>query len=143
MNHLNQSCFNKSTKSIKQLEHHSDIESAVQEFKVNGPPVHAYDDTYPCTEQEQGEQEDEGAEVEGDSVLHLLHEHKESNNSTIDSVPSRQLSYSIEMRPGVPPDEDYYSLVRSLKDKQSDFVPARLNWCTAVSMRNKTGATPG
>ena len=140
--------YNRNIDVIKQnkseLEHHSDIvESALQEFEVNGPPVHAYDDISPVTEQEQGDQEDEGVEVEEDSVLHPLPEHEEYNNSAIDSVPSRSLSYSIEMRPGVLPDEDYYSLVRSLNDKQRDVYQHVLNWCTAVSRRNKTGVTPG
>jgi len=126
------------------LEHHTDIiEAALIDFEENGPPKHAFDEISPAVEQDQSEMLEEGVQLDPEAaILQPLPEHQESSSSTIDAVPGKPISYSIEMRPGVLSDVDYHTLVQSLNEKQRDVYQHVLNWCSSMSKKHKTGITP-
>ena len=79
--------------------------------------------------------EDEETEIDIDSsILEPLSEHFDNNNNnSTTAVTSQTLTYSIEMRPGVLSDQDFYSLVRSLNDKQRDIYHYISNWSSATA----------
>ena len=126
------------------MEHHTDIiEAALIDFEENGPPKHAFDEISPAVEQDQSEMLEEGVQLDPEAaILQPLPEHQESSSSTIDAVPGKPISYSIEMRPGVLSDVDYHTLVQSLNEKQRDVYQHVLNWCSSMSKKHKTGITP-
>ena len=132
-------------KNRNELEHHTEIiESAVQDFETNGPPLHAFDQMSSTVEQERSELSDEDVQLDfAAAVLQPLPEHEEHNNFIMDHVPrSSTISYSIEMRPGVLSDKDFHNLVLSLNEKQRDVFQHVLKWCSDISISSKTGITP-
>jgi hypothetical protein len=123
-----------------ELEHHSCIvENALDQLQENGPPVHIYDDISPSTRQENLECVDEGYMPDPDSVVLQPDEEHSREGFNVDGRSSKPISYSIEQRPNILEETDFYSHVRSLNNQQRTVYQYVENWCTSVSRQHKTG----
>ncbi|KAK3094305.1 hypothetical protein FSP39_000082 [Pinctada imbricata] len=122
------------------LEHYSCIvENAFEQLQENGPPVHIYDDISPNTRQENLECIDEGHIPDPDSVVLQPDQEHTSNGLNLDVRSQKPVSYSIEQRPSILEESDFFAHVRSLNGQQRTVYQYVENWSTLISRQHKTG----
>ena len=134
------------SKNRAEIEHHTEIiEQAVEQFEDMGPPLHAFDEIAPETEQDRDDAEAEGAEADPHFAVLQPEDDQVADSGDMDNVKaadSTPVTYSIEKRPGVLPQQEFYTLIRTLNSKQREIFQSIAEWCSAESTKDKTGHVP-
>ena len=133
-------------KNRAEIEHHKVIlEQAVEQFGDMGQPLHAFDEVAPQTEQEKDDSEAEGAEADPHFALLQPEADQVADSEDMDNIKaanSTPVTYSIEQRQGILPQQEFYTLIRTLNSKQREIFQSIAEWCYSESSKDKTGHVP-
>jgi hypothetical protein len=124
-----------------EVEHHSDIiEQATQQFAELGPPQHAFDLIAPSTTQENDDSED--PILDGDyAFLDPENDFNTNENEYVPSTNNKTVS-SLNIKPGIWPQEQYHEHLRSLNFEQRDAFDKIQKWCIDSTITNEMPQTP-
>ena len=110
-----------------------------------GPPLHAFDKVAPQTEQEKDDSEAEGAEAYPHFAVLQPEDDQVADSGDMDNIKaadSTPVTFSLEKRTGVLPQQEFYTLIRTLNSKQRQIFQSIAEWCSAESTKDKTGRVP-
>ena len=134
------------SKNRAEIENHTEIiEQAVEQFEDMGSPLHAFDEVAPQTEQERDDAETEGAKADPHFAVPQPEDDQVADSGDMDNVKaadSTSVTYSIEKKPGVLQQSEFYTLIRTLNSKQREIFQSITECCSCESTKDKTGQVP-